>query len=122
MATLEQKRARDAWGKSEGWSKQKEYVNLAKSLPALIMNSGLMQVMAFLNEKGSKESQRHCRVLGEQLRGWLHSRFPGIREDFEGFMEDLMRADTRTYQAVTTEAFSWLRWMRQLAAARIGGD
>ena len=113
--TLEQQRAADAWRKAQGC--KDSYVNLAKGLPALIMNSGLMQVLAFLHEKGDKLS--HCRLLGEHLRGWLHSRFPNQLEspEFFVFMSKLMAADPHTFQQVTTEAFAWLRWMRQIAPA-----
>lgn len=118
MPTLEQQRARHAWEKSEGCSK--DYMNLAKGLPALVMNSGLMQVMAFLHEKGQKDSQRHCRILGDHLRQWLSSRFTWLPDGFDNFMEAMMQTDSIRYQEVTTEAFAWLRWMRQMAAARIG--
>ena len=53
--TMEQKRAADAWARCQGCSN--EYQNLAKSVPALIMNSGLMQVLAFLHEKGGKDHE-----------------------------------------------------------------
>jgi CRISPR-associated protein Cmr5 len=117
--TMEQQRAADAWSRSEGCTD--EYMKLAKGLPALIMNSGLMQTMAFLHEKGDKASQRHCRDLATHLRDWLHRRFPAVRGDFGGFMEDLMKTDPRTYQAITTESFAWLRWLRQMSAARQAG-
>lgn len=118
--TLEQQRAADAWKKAQGCGK--EYVGLAKGLPALIMNSGLMQVMAFLYEKSGGErrnKQRHCAELGDHLRGWLHARFPQqIKSaDFNAFMDALMKAEPRTFQQITAEAYAWLRWMRQIAAA-----
>lgn len=117
-------RAADAWEKSRHCSD--EYMKLAKGLPALIMNSGLMQVMAFLQEKGAKASQHHCVDLAQHLRGWLRRRFPRTIPDdrFEPFMEALMqKASPRDYQDITTEAFAWLRWMRQMAAAaRAGGS
>ena len=72
--TLDQQRAADAWRCAQAQSQSKDYVNLAKGLPALIMNSGLLQVMAFLQEKGSKESQHHCSVVGSDMRSWLHRR------------------------------------------------
>jgi len=124
MQTLEQKRAKDAWKcAGEGiQSGEKDYVNLAKGLPALIMNSGLMQVMAFLEEKGGKEKQRHYRLLAEQMRRWLHIRFEPMDVDFEKFMEAMMNADSSFFQAVTTEAMAWLRWLRQMAAARYRGN
>jgi CRISPR-associated protein Cmr5 len=115
--TLEQQRAADAWNRAQGCSD--EYQKLAKGLPALIMNSGLMQVMAFLEEKGSKDKQRHCRELGQHLRLWLVKRFPSQCKsaEFRPFMEALMQAKPQVFQDITTEAFAWLRWSRQMAAA-----
>ena len=112
--TLEQERARDAWERCENCSL--EYMNLAKGLPALIMNSGLMQVMAFLHSKGNA----HAKLAGD-LRDWL-SRRCGIPSDFKGFMEYLLGVDSLKYQEATTEAFAWLKWLRQMAAARQKGN
>lgn len=114
--TLDQQRAADAWRCAQK-NQAEDYANLAKWLPALIMNSGLLQVMAFLKEKGSGGvSQRHCAVLGDDLRAWLQGRFQ-VPAQFEGFMEALMKANSRKYQAITAESLAWLRWLRQLAAA-----
>lgn len=117
--TLEQLRAADVWTRCQ--RVDKDYSNLAKGTPALIMNSGLLQVLAFLHEKGSKASQRHCHTLGEDLRAWLHQRFKAKlpKAEFTAFMADLMRADPRTYQDVHAEALAWLRWMRQMAPAAL---
>lgn len=115
MATLEQQRAQDAWDKCAAYTK--EHVNIAKGLPALIMNSGLMQVLAFCHEKGGANE-----VVAQHLRTWLSWRFNGVNRDpgFEAFMQALMGAAPQAYQAITAEAFAWLRWMRQMAAARVG--
>jgi CRISPR-associated protein Cmr5 len=113
--TLDQQRAADAWQCAQAQSQSKEYVNLAKGLPALIMNSGLLQVMAFLEEKGPK--QQHCSVVARDLRAWLRRRFAEVPEDFAGFMRALMNADSSKFQAITAESLAWLRWLRQLAAA-----
>lgn len=121
--TLEQQRAADAWQRAEGCSD--EYAKLAKGVPALITNSGLMQVLCFLHEKGGKSSQVHCGVLGEHLRSWLCRRFPeqlGGSSDFTTFMSKLMKTAPRDFQLITTEAFAWLRWVRQMAPARQGGE
>jgi len=111
--TMEQKRAKHAWKKAqEGVEKyDKGYVNDAKGLPALIMNSGLMQVMAFLESK----EDRH-RLLGAHLRDWLHTSYKTPKE-FKGFMEEMLEVDSRLFQAINSEAFAWLRWLRQFAAA-----
>ena len=115
MQTLEQQRAGDAWEKSGAGVGQfgKEYVNLSKSLPALVMNTGLMQVMAFLHQKGEPV---HVQIAGD-LRGWLHRRCDTPKE-FDPFMEAMLGAEPGRYQAVTTETFAWLKWLRQMAAAR----
>lgn len=117
--TMEQRRAEDAWSKAEHYTK--DHVNLAKGLPALIMNSGLMQVMAFCEEKGSKASQRHVGDVARHLRQWLHG-IKGTPVEFNPFMQELMQADSQKFQAINAEAFAWLRWLRQMAAARQGGN
>ena len=119
VQTLEQKRAKDAWDKSgRGVGKHgKDYVNLSKGLPALIMSSGLMQVMAFLHQKNEPVH----RQVAEDLRSWLHAQC-GTPRDFEQFMEDMLATEVPLrYQTVTTETFAWLKWLREMAAARHGG-
>lgn len=113
--TLEQQRAEYAWQVSAKYTK--EHVNFAKGLPALIMNSGLMQVLAFAQ---SKKDGVH-EVVAADLRTWLSKKFNGAEQDpgFELFMQNLMTADPARYQAINSEAFAWLKWLRQMAAARL---
>lgn len=115
--TLEQQRAADAWHRAQGCTD--EYVRLAKGAPALIMNSGLIQVLAIFNEKGEKGAENPHRQLGAHLRAWLSARFGNHlpRAEFESFMPALMDADPQLFQHITTEAVAWLRWMRQIAPA-----
>lgn len=114
--TLEQQRAQDAWKVAERYTK--DHVNVAKGLPALIMNSGLMQVLAFCHEKGGANS-----LVADQLRAWLCKRMGSERDPgFEDFMQVLMKAKPADFQAITAEAFAWLRWLRQMAPARVKGD
>ena len=124
--TVEQERAQDAWGCALEGKRQlpdyDKYVNDAKGLPSLIMNSGLMQVMAFLHEKGNKlgenkpEKKRYD-LLAQHLRNWLHKKYKTLPPDFACFMTALMQMEARPFQAVTTEAFAWLKWLRQIAPA-----
>jgi len=126
MATLEQKRAQHAWqcaedaqqniGRFDKKANYSDYVNDAKGLPALIMNSGLMQVMAFLKQKGGRHE-----LLMNHLLDWLGKQLKTPKA-FEAFMEEMMQSNSHKYQQVTTEAFAWLRWLRQMAAARNGGN
>ena len=110
--TLEQQRAQNAWQVSAQYDK--EHVNIAKGLPALIMNSGLMQTLAFCHEKGKKNE-----AIAADLRAWLSGRFDNLPEDFEAFMQSLMQKSPHDYQRINAEAFAWLKWLRQMAAARI---
>lgn len=113
QTTLEQRRAQDAWDKSAHYTR--EHVNIAKGLPALIMNSGLMQVLAFCHEKGGANEE-----VARDLRIWLNKKFNGVDRDpgFAMLMQSLMALPPGDYQAITAEAFSWLRWLRQMAPAR----
>ncbi len=116
--TLEQQRAQNAWNACASY--QNDHVNAAKGLPALIMNSGLMQVLAFCHEKGKAPA-----LVAEHLRAWLAGQFPKAfvkGSDFGPFMEALMRASPSDYQAINAEAFAWLKWLRQMAAARKNKD
>lgn len=123
-ATMEQRRAADAWACSEGCAG--DYTRLAKSLPALIMTSGLMQTVAFLEDKGGcrrGKDNAHC-TLCRQLRTWLAGQFPFLRgcSDYEPFMEALHQASPAQFQQVTAEAMAWLRWLRQIAPTRARGE
>lgn len=113
--TLEQQRAADAWDASERCTGS--FATLAKGVPALIMNSGLMQTLAFLQDKGDDQHK----VLSKRLRQWLAHRYPsllGSEPGYEQTMEALLKADPRTFQEVTAEALAWLRWLRQVAPTR----
>lgn len=112
--TLEQRRAQHAWKSAQAGVAQhsKDYVNDATGLPALIIASGLMQTMAFLQHKGGRHQ-----TLATHLRDWLSIQC-AVPKDFAGFMTHLHgEADARRYQLVTSEAMHWLRWLRQMAKA-----
>ncbi|WP_435101153.1 type III-B CRISPR module-associated protein Cmr5 [Arhodomonas sp. AD133] len=119
--SLEQRRAADAWSVCEDCDKS--FVALAKGVPALIMNSGLMQTLAFLESKG----EAHHKDLARRLRLWLVGQFPdrfaanpsrSSDPGYAAFMEALMNAEPREFQALTGEAMAWLRWVRQIAPTR----
>ncbi len=124
-ANLDQRRARFAWAKVQG--QDKEYANLAKGVPALIMQSGLMPVLAFLNEKGKKDKgKRHRELLGH-ICEWLgeYEQFKGrIKiKNFGGVMEALMGNESGNaaehahfYRQATEEVLAILRWIRQFAS------
>lgn len=116
VLTLEQQRAKNAWDCCASYTKGQ--VNAAKGLPALILNSGLMQVLAFCQDKAEDYEP-----VSRDLRAWLARRFPrlGQAAPFEKFMTALMQSDPREYQQITAEALAWLKWLRLMSAARQSG-
>ena len=116
--TLEQQRAQFAWDcAKEGTALAgDDYRNLAKAAPALIMNNGLMQTLAFYQDKGKP----HHMALAGQLRRWIMKCAGGNNGQDPGFqpmMDELLRAQPDQYRRATDEALLILRWIRQFAAA-----
>jgi CRISPR-associated protein Cmr5 len=117
--TLEQRRSEAAWRFSqEGVALSEQYKDLAKAAPALIMNNGLMQTLAFYADK----DKPHHRALAGHLRRWIMVRdgHPEIDPGFQVFMGGLLNANSSRYRQATEEALLLLRWIRQFAAA-LGG-
>jgi len=108
--TLEQRRARDAWEKSAKY--KKEHADIAKGLPALIMNSGLMQAMAFMHDKGRAREE-----IAADLRQWLCEQC-GVPRCFKDHMECLFKKNSQEFQQITLEALAWLKWLKLMASAR----
>ena len=115
--TLEQQRSQAAWVMSqEGLTVAGgEYVNLAKAAPALIMNNGLMQTLAFYADK----DKAHHKALSGHLRRWITFRAGGADKDpgFAQLMDKLLRENSTNYRQATEESLLLLRWIRQFAAA-----
>lgn len=113
--SLEQQRAAYAWEKVQDCNS--DYMNLAKAAPALIMNNGLMQTLAYYQDKGKD----HHVALSKHLREWLKHRFP---EQFSGgeypaIMQGLFTTPNASfYRQATEETLALLRWIRQFAAAK----
>lgn len=112
--TLEQRRAQNAFDCSKGCNSK--YKNLAKSLPALIMTSGLMPTLAFME---SKREDDHYLKLAKDLRLWLRQRFANAKTDlgYGVLMKTLTEASPSDFQSFTRETMLWLKWLRQMADA-----
>lgn len=119
--TLDQQRAALAWQYATAGMAQcgKEYKNLAKGAPALIMNSGLMPTLAFYKSKGP--AAQH--LLDDLIRG-LSQRLstqeihPGQdAQIFPMFMQTLLNGSSHEYMRYTDEALELLKWIRQFVDA-----
>lgn len=111
--SLDQQRAAYAWKKVQGCGD--EYSKLAKGAPALIMNNGLMQTLAFYEDKGNKQHQ----ALNQHIIDWLAFYFTHQENatiSFEKMMNILLNTDGQKYRQATEETLALLRWIRQFAA------
>lgn len=116
MPDLGQQRSAHAWFCVQKCSK--EYTNLAKSAPALIISNGLMQTLAFFEGKG----KQHHRQLLAHIMTWLKGRFAKIAvPDFAHTMQFLCGSSSAEYRRATEETLELLRWIRQFAPA-VSGD
>ena len=122
VQTLEQERANFAWTKVQNLiSKkdlhQKAFKNVAKAAPAMVMNNGLMQALAFYQSRKEGEPEHLvCLILT-----WLaQQKILKIADgSFKAGMEALHQSSSAAYLRATEEALEILRWIRQFANALI---
>lgn len=108
--TLEQIRAQHAWNAANG--RTREFKNLAKGAPAMVMSNGLMPSLAFWQSKGNEH-----RILVGAVLGWLHQRNLVNNADFGQAMESLQQSDSTTFMQATGETLEYLKWLRNFASA-----
>lgn len=116
---LEQVRAQFAWARLDAKRPPDGYRELAKSAPAMVMTSGLMQTLAFLQAKSKGVSTSKHGALREHLTTWLAHERVGVvsAHDFNTCMTDLHGSTAGNYRRATEEALEILRWLRQFADA-----
>jgi CRISPR-associated protein Cmr5 len=122
--TLDQQRAAFAWSSvnragNELGARFRDYRNLAKGAPALIMGSGLMAAIAFYQSRGKTKEKEAEQLVGDVL-GWLQTR--GLPGDFRPTMVALQSAGSLEYMQLTEEALAFLRWVRQFSDAVLKDD
>lgn len=119
---LEQQRAAFAWQKAINCNDK--YANVAKSAPALIMNNGLMQTLAFYSSKAKEDKDDHHRKLCDDICSWLEERSFRINGEspFKRVMGFLHSSSSVEYRRATEEALALLRWIRQFASALVAKD
>jgi len=126
MPDLDQKRAAFAWRRVEQAKARlnddyESYKNLAKAAPALIMNNGLMQTLAFFWSKGNEHKGNtadHHDTLRDDILAWLHEECDtiSVSREYKEAMEWLhSEATSEQYRLATEETMHLLRWLRQFA-------
>jgi len=118
VQTLDQKRAAHAWERARKNAELgKEYVNLAKGAPALIMGNGLMSSLAFYE---SRKANRAAKALLQDILDWLARRNGGGNSAtlvYTAAMRVLFESGSTDYMQATDETLAMLKWLRQFADA-----
>lgn len=109
--SLEQERAQHAWNVSKNCTK--EFTNLAKGAPAMIMSNNLMPCLAFWKSKGGSEKQKLISAILE----WLKLRKIIEDDRFDKAMETFYKTESINYRKATSETLEYLKWLRNFASA-----
>lgn len=116
--TLEQDRAIYAMGKITKFSGDKEkYGTLVRKLPAMILNNGLGQVLAFLLADDEGKHKEPSWQLYLQLQEWLCDKNHPPQVYSQNLMDSLMAEDRFQYIRAQQEVLSLLTWMTKFANA-----
>lgn len=112
--TRDQKRAAAAWAATPDAPKD-EYVSLVQGAGASIMTMGLGQTLAFYRSKGEDHHER----LADALAAWLLEMSAPDDTDTTGadLMDAIMERDSAWYRRRTSEALSYLTWLKRFAKA-----
>ena len=121
--TLDQQRADFAWRAVNDAKKSvrefKDFKNLAKGAPALIMGNGLMPALAFYESRAKDPAK----ALNQAISAWLVQRFATdaamkpLPKRYPELMDRLLGAPSAFYMAATDESLAMLKWLRQFADA-----
>ena len=121
--TLEQRRARDAWGAVQAVRGAKksgsgDYKREAKRLPVRILTAGLGHALAFANCKKGGDG----RVADDVAKWVLSSLRAGQVEDDPArqLMQLVVDKDADWLRRATEESLAYLQWLSRFAEAEIG--
>jgi CRISPR-associated protein Cmr5 len=94
--------------------------NVAKKVPTMIRENGILAAAAFACETGSGYKDVFDAII-EHLR--IAKRLPGCgRTALKDFIDDLASCDAATLRAVTTEAMAYLSYLRRFASKKGGKE
>lgn len=100
--------AHDLVKQQKGKSIEAEYRTLVLNLPAMIMQSGLIQTLGFLQAKGKEQH----RLLFKHLVLTMKQ-----SDDVEGFYQTVLSSDIASYQLLTRQAIEAASWLKRYAQA-----
>jgi CRISPR-associated protein Cmr5 len=115
--TIEQERAKFALGFVNDKTKDKDredYKTLIKRLPAMVLNNGIGQALAFLLAKAETDQNKPSYKLFGALKEWLRTQNVYTGDDL---MDALTKGTRAQYMQARHETLKLLTWMTKFADA-----
>ncbi|MGQ9859913.1 MAG: type III-B CRISPR module-associated protein Cmr5 [Thermodesulfobacteriota bacterium] len=114
-----QRMAAYAWVKTKE-ALSKEFVQLAKGAPALVMANGLMQALAFWQSREKEGGTALVRTIADWIlrEAGMENKDSSISQDLFGrVMRYLYESSSSDFARATRESLELLRWIKQFASA-----
>jgi len=111
-----EERARQAYQAAKEGMTIEKYAAYVKKFPAYVMTNGLAATIAFAqSKKKEKNPDPAYKKICEQLHARL--RVYGIceEENYNDFMDWLLKQDSGVYRRATAEVIAYLEWLRRFA-------
>lgn len=118
MRLLSQERAAYALERVQEAGKDAEYARLCRDLPAMLLQNGLGQSLAFLR---SKRDEKAAGKLYADISGWLIEK-RGIYRVGDDLIEAVVSGERNEYVAAQEEALELCGWLKRFADALIGKE
>jgi len=127
MKTLEQVRAQRAYiyiSCVKGKEIEKEYKSLARRLPQMITQNGLLTTLAFLKSKAKvKDGQKNAHyVILEQVTEYLSESFNINLRNYNSLIEELLKTSVEHYLHISEEAVKFSTWLKRIADGELEDD
>jgi len=127
MRTMAQKRAEYALEKVLAVEDKKDFQSFSAGAPAMILQNGFGQTLAFWLAKGTKDgkikvSDKHI-VLFDMVSDWLSLKREDINNDFlktkerTSVIKELTTMNQRQYLSAQNETLALLEWIKRFANA-----
>lgn len=95
-----------------------KYKSLAKKLPQMITQNGLLSTLSFLKSKGKGEHElllKHiCEYLAEELSLG--------KKDYDSLKEKLLNMNLEKYMFISWEAIYFTIWLKRIAEGELKDD
>ncbi len=95
-----------------------KYKSLAKKLPQMITQNGLLSTLSFLKSKGKGEHElllKHiCEYLAEELSLG--------KKDYDSLKEKLLNMNLEKYMFISQEAIYFTIWLKRIAEGELKDD